>query len=62
MRIVIKDIGIGKGSLKSLLQYFSFVHDLQKTLDCHVDVVTTDIEDKAFLEHILAERVLLYER
>lgn len=56
------DICIGKGSLKSLLQYFSFVHDLQKTLDCHVDVVTTDIEDKAFLEHILAERVLLYER
>ena len=41
------------GSLRSLLQYFSFVHDLEKSLNCHVDVVTTDIEDKLFLQEIL---------
>ena len=56
------DICIEKGSLKSLLQYFSFVHDLEKSLNCHVDVVTTDIEDKIFLQEILKERILLYER
>ena len=50
------DICIEKGSLRSLLQYFSFVHDLEKSLNCHVDVVTTDIEDKKFLQEILKER------
>lgn len=56
------DICIEKGSLRSLLQYFSFVHDLEKSLNCHVDVITTEIEDKVFLQQILNERVLLYER
>ena len=56
------DICIEKGSLRSLLQYFSFIHDLEKSLNCHVDVVTTDIEDKLFLQEILKERILLYER
>ena len=56
------DLCVEKGSLRSLLQYFSFVHDLEKVLGCHVDVVTTEIEDKKFLNHIMKERVLLYER
>lgn len=56
------DLCVEKGSIRSLLQYFSFVSELEKILGCHVDVVTTDIEDKVFLENILKERVLLYER
>ncbi len=56
------DICIEKGRLRSLIQYFSFVDDLEKTLGCHVDVVTTDIEDREFLNRILKESVTLYER
>ena len=56
------DVCIEKGSLRSLFQYFSFVHDLEKSLNCHVDVITTEIEDKEFLQQILKERILLYER
>jgi hypothetical protein len=56
------DLCIEKGTLSSLLQYFAFVHELEKALDCHVDVVTTEIEDTSFLNHILQERILLYER
>ena len=56
------DICVEKGSLRSLLQYFAFVNDLEEKLGCHVDVVTTEIEDKNFLNHILRERILLYER
>lgn len=55
------DIYIDRGRLKGLIQYFSFVHDMEKSLNCHVDVVTTGIQDKAFLAHIAGEGVLLYE-
>lgn len=55
------DIYIDKGKMKSLIQYFAFVNDLEKILKCHVDVVTTGIEDKKFLSVIMSEGVLLYE-
>ncbi|MGN0507070.1 MAG: nucleotidyltransferase family protein [Lachnospiraceae bacterium] len=55
------DIYIEKGKLKSLLQYFSFIDELEKELECHVDVVTTGISDVTFLKHITEEGVLLYE-
>ena len=38
-----------------------FVEELEKSLGCHVDVVTTSIEDKNFLSKIQEEGVLLYE-
>ena len=38
-----------------------FVADLEKTLKCHVDVVTTGIVDRDFLDRIQREGVLLYE-
>ena len=56
------DICVEKGALRSLLQYFSLVNDLEKELGCHVDVITTEIEDREFLKQILNERILLYER
>lgn len=55
------DLYIERGKLKSLLQYFAFVDELENVLDCHVDVVTTGIEDKQFLSAIMQEGVLLYE-
>lgn len=56
------DICVEKGELRSLFQYFAFVNELEEKLGCHVDVVTTEIEDKQFLDRILKERILLYER
>jgi hypothetical protein len=56
------DLCVEKGSLRSLFQYFAFVQELEKALDCHVDVITTEINDTDFLKHVLEERVMLYER
>lgn len=55
------DLYIERGKLKSLLQYFDFIYELENALNCHVDVVTTGIEDKQFLSAIMQEGVLLYE-
>ncbi len=55
------DLYIERGRLKSLLQYFAFIDELESALNCHVDVVTTGIEDKQFLSAIMQEGVLLYE-
>lgn len=56
------DIYIDKGNLKSLIQYYNFVAKMEKELNCHVDVVTTGIQDKVFLQMIMRDGVLLYER
>jgi len=37
------------------------VYDLEDELQCHVDVVTTGIKDKIFLDNIQNEGVVLYE-
>ena len=55
------DLVIDRGRLRGLIQYFSFVHDLEEELNCHVDVVTTGIQDRDFLARITGEGVLLYE-
>ena len=55
------DLYIERGRLRSLLQYFAFVDELEKALQCHVDVVTTGIEDRQFLSVIMKEGVVLYE-
>ena len=55
------DIFIEKGKMNSLLRYNMFVMELEKNLNCHVDVVTTGIEDHDFLMKIQQEGVLLYE-
>lgn len=41
---------------------YSFVDKIEQTLGCHVDVVTTGIQDKDFLQGIKREGILLYER
>jgi len=55
------DILINKGRLNGLIQYFSFVQELEDLLGCHVDVVTNGIQDKNFLENIKREEILLYD-
>ena len=61
MTIAMLILYIERGRLKSLLQYFAFIDELENVLNCHVDVVTTGIEDKQFLSAIMKEGVLLYE-
>ena len=55
------DLVIDRGRLRGLIQYFSFVHDLEENLNCHVDVVTTGIQDRDFLSRLTDEGGLLYE-
>ena len=47
--------------MRSLISYYMFVQELEKVLNCHVDVVTTGIEDKEFLQQIMIDGVLIYE-
>ena len=47
--------------MRGLIQYFSFVYDLEDTFGCHVDVVMDGIENKEFLSRIQGDEVLLYE-
>ncbi|MBR0472686.1 MAG: nucleotidyltransferase domain-containing protein [Methanosphaera sp.] len=56
------DFYIDKGNIKGLLDYIGFIQDLEEKLQCHVDVVTTTIEDKKFIEAIKKDGVLLYEK
>ena len=55
------DIFIERGNMKGLIKYFSFVNELEDILNCHVDVVTTGIQDKKFLSEIAKDEILLYE-
>lgn len=56
------DFFIDKGNIKGLLDYIGFVQELEETFKCHVDVVTTGIEDKSFLNNIKKDGVLIYEK
>ena len=54
------DILIDRGKIRGMLQYFAFVYDLEDEFNCHVDVVTTGISNKDFLNEIKRDEVLLY--
>lgn len=56
------DFLIERGDIHDLLDYVGFINDLETVLECHVDVVSTGIEDKSFLALIMKDRVVLYER
>ncbi len=55
------DFLIDEGKMRGLMQYMSFVLDLEDAFGCHVDVVMDGIDDKAFLERIRKDEVILYE-
>lgn len=55
------DFYIDKGRINDLVDYFSFVLDLEQALGCHVDVITSGISDREFYKKITENGVLLYE-
>jgi len=50
------------GELTGLLQYSSLVRRLEEIFGCHVDLVSTNINNKKFLNRIKKYGVLLYEK
>lgn len=56
------DFYFDDGDLNGLIQYFSLVHRLEDVFNCHVDLVSTGINNKKFLDEIKKDGVLLYEK
>ncbi len=56
------DFIVNKGKMETLFQYISFVNRLEKEFGCHIDVVSTEIEDKNFVNSINKESIVLYDR
>lgn len=56
------DFLISKGRLRSLIQYMSFVSELENTLNRHVDVITDTSSDETMIQTAMQEGILLYER
>ena len=56
------DFLITKGNLRSLIQYMSFVSELETVLKRHVDVVTDSSPDEIIISNAIQEGILLYER
>ena len=54
------DLLINKGEIKGLIDFVDFIHDLENSLNCNVDVVTTSSHNKKFLEKICKDEVLIY--
>ena len=54
------DLKIEKGQLRSLFQICGLRLALEDALQRPVDLLTSDISDKEFLEHIAKDEVLLY--
>lgn len=54
------DLKIEKGRLRSLFELSNFRIAVEDALALPVDLVTTDASDRAFLDAISAEEVLLY--
>ena len=45
---------------KEIFAYFGFIQDLEDEFKCHIDLVSDDISDKAFLSEIKSDEVILY--
>lgn len=43
-----------------LFEYVGLYQELEKEFDCHIDVVTSGIEDKEFLSKIEKDKKILY--
>lgn len=48
--------------MRTLIHYFSFVNDLEDALGRHVDVVSSESNDKKFLAAIQSDEVKIYEQ
>lgn len=56
------DFYFDNGGLHGLLQHAALINKLEEAFGCSVDVVSTGINNKEFLERIKKEGVLLYEK
>ena len=56
------DFLITKGNLKSLIQYISFVNELESILNRHVDVISDSSSDDDIITAAQQEGILIYER
>ena len=54
------DLLIEKGQIRGLFQLSGFRLDVEDALQLPVDVVTTESSDRAFVDHISKDKVLLY--
>ncbi len=54
------DFLVDDGEIKSLFKYLDFVYDLEGEFGCHVDAVSTGIQNKKFLSEIQKDEVILY--
>ena len=55
------DLLVDRGNIKGLFALSGFLNDLEDTLGCPVDLVTTDARDQGFLEKIREDEVVLYD-
>ncbi len=55
------DFFIEKGSLKGLIQYNALIRELEEKFNLHIDLITSGINDKEFLNKIQKEEIILYE-
>lgn len=55
------DLRIDKGSMRSLFELADFRLTLEEKLNIPVDIVTSDMKNKTFLETISYDEVQLYE-
>ena len=56
------DFIVNKGKMETLFQYISFVNRLEEEFGCHVDVVSTEIEDQNFINIINKDSIMLYDK
>ena len=56
------DLRIDAGKIKSLLGLIAFRLDAESALHTSVDVITTGINDKEFLQIIKPDEVVIYEQ
>lgn len=56
------DFLIEKGNLKGLFQYVGLYQELEKVFNCHVDLISTGIDDKEFLNRINKDKKIIYAR
>ena len=54
------DLFLDGGKIRSLLQYYSFVNELEDAFGRHVDVVMDGSSDKELLQAIARDEVMLY--
>lgn len=56
------DFLISRGKMRSLLQYMSFVNELEELFNTHVDVVSESSPDEYIVEAARKDGTVVYER